>query len=102
MQLVARAAAGEFRDKQWAIMFGERCCGNGVLQELNAKAFPGGAVVGVASSSFMPHGDKGDAAFALKWALPSEHARFTYANEVATEVAGKNTASKVRVNVWFF
>lgn len=92
IQLVARAAAGEHRDKQWCIFFGQRNSGKGVLQEINEKAFPG-IVVTVASKSFAPQKGKGDAAFEMNWVIPSEHSRFTYANEIETTGGGQRSSN---------
>lgn len=78
----ARALAGHYTDKQWAIMIGERNCGKGVLQELDKVSFPG-YVNEVNANSFLlkQHAD-GDAAKALSWALDCEHTRITYTNEL--------------------
>ena len=39
LELMARATAGEYGDKQWAMMLGERNSGKGLLQEMNLLAF---------------------------------------------------------------
>ena len=80
--MMARATAGEFGDKQWAVMFGERNSGKGLLEELNALAL-GPYVNSVAANAFLlQHYAPSDAAKSQSWMLDCRYARQTYTNEI--------------------
>lgn len=90
LELMARAAAGEYTDKQWALMLGERNSGKGLLQEMNGLAF-GPYVNTVNANAFLlQQSASGDAAKSLSWALDCEYKRQTYTNEVKCEEGSKN------------
>ncbi len=89
LALMARATAGEFVDKQWAVMMGERNCGKGLLQDMNEYAW-GPYVNTLNSGAFLVQNfASGDAAKAMSWALDCEHRRQTYTNEVKCEVGNR-------------
>jgi hypothetical protein len=81
LELIARGVAGEYTDKQWAIMFGERNCGKGVLQEVNKEAW-GPYVNTINANSFLLQSSTTDSAKALSWAVDCQFTRLTYTNEV--------------------
>ena len=90
LELMARATAGEYTDKQWGIMFGERNCGKGLLQEINGGAW-GPYVNTVNANAFLlQQYASGDAAKSLSWAIDCEYARHTYTNEVKCETGSKS------------
>lgn len=90
LELMARATAGEYTDKQWAAMLGERNCGKGLLQEVNGAAW-GPYVNTVNANAFLlQQYASGDAAKLLSWAMDCEYVRQTYTNEVKCE-AGSRT-----------
>jgi hypothetical protein len=78
----ARALAGNYSDKQWAIMLGERNCGKGLLQELDKMTFPGYVNEVNANSFLLKQYADGDAAKAMSWAVDCEFTRITYTNEI--------------------
>jgi hypothetical protein len=97
LALIARATAGDYADKQWAVMLGERNCGKGLLQEVNEGAW-GPYVNTVNSGAFLVQNfAAGDAAKAMSWAMDCEHKRQTYTNEVKCDVG--NRAIKLDGNV---
>lgn len=96
LQLMARATAGEYADnkQQWVVMLGERNCGKGLLQEMNANAW-GPYVNTINANSFLLQQASagrccGDAAKALSWALDCEYARQTYTNEVKCDSSSRS------------
>lgn len=89
LQLLARGIAGEYEDKQWVVMMGDRNCGKGVLQRANEIAFAG-YVNTINANAFMLSGfASGDAAKSKSWALDCEFARLTYTNEVTCDATNK-------------
>ena len=89
LALISRASAGEYADKQWAVMMGERNCGKGLLQEMNEGAW-GPYVNPVNSGVFLVQNfASGDAAKAMSWAMDCEHKRQTYTNEVKCDVGNR-------------
>ena len=89
LALMARATAGEYADKQWAIMMGERNCGKGLLQEINQAAW-GPYVNTVNSGAFLLQNfASGDAAKGMSWAVDCQHKRQTYCNEVKCEAGNR-------------
>ena len=90
LELMARATAGEYGDKQWAMMLGERNSGKGLLQEMNLLAF-GPYVNTVNANSFLlRQSASNDAAKSLSWALDCEHTRQTYTNEVKCDEGSRS------------
>ena len=90
LQLSARATAGEYGDKQWMIMFGERNCGKGLLEDAQEGAW-GPYVNTVNANAFLlQQYTSGDAAKSMSWALDCEYTRQTYTNEVKCDDASKS------------
>jgi len=90
LALIARATAGEYADKQWAIFFGTRNSGKGLLQLMNEDAF-GPYVNTVNANAFLlQQNAPADAAKALSWALDCEYARQTYTNEVKCDSTSRS------------
>ncbi len=90
LQLTARATAGEYADKQWMIMFGERNCGKGLLQDGQEAAW-GPYVNTVNANAFLlQQYTSGDAAKSMSWALDCEYTRQTYTNEVKCDDESKS------------
>lgn len=90
MELIARATAGEYMDKQWAVMFGERNSGKGVLQTMNKLAF-GPYVNTINPNDFLLRTfSNGDAAKALGWAVDCQYTRQTYTNEVTCDATNRH------------
>jgi hypothetical protein len=82
LALVARAMAGEYTDKQFAVLFGERNSGKGLLQTLNERCY-GPYVNTINANSFLLQNfAAADAAKSLSWILDCEFSRLTYTNEV--------------------
>ena len=73
LDFIARATAGEYADKQWGVMLGERNCGKGLLQEINESTW-GPYVSGTSMSC--------------------EHTRQTYTNDVDLKTFQSNGAMK--------
>lgn len=91
LEIIARATAGEYKDKQWAVLIGERDCGKGVLQELNAATWGLGNVNTVLANAFLLQNHAApDAAKALSWTLDCRFARQTYTNEVKVDVGNRH------------
>ena len=90
MEIIARSCAGEYMDKQWVIMFGERNCGKGVLQAINKLAF-GPYVNTINPNDFLLRTfSNGDAAKALGWAVNCQYTRQTYTNEVTCDATNRH------------
>ena len=90
LELIARATAGEYTDKQFGIMLGERNCGKGLVQEVNGAAW-GPYVNTVNANAFLlQQYASGDAAKSLSWAIDCEYARQTYTNEVKCETGSRS------------
>jgi hypothetical protein len=90
LQLSARATAGEYADKQWMIMFGERNCGKGLLEDAHGATW-GPYVNTVNANAFLlQQYSSGDAAKSMSWALDCEYARQTYTNEVKCDDTSKS------------
>lgn len=85
----ARALAGDYTDKQWAIMLGERNCGKGLLQELDKVTFPGYVNEVNANSFLLKQYADGDAAKAMSWTMDCEFTRITYTNEIRCDNSSK-------------
>lgn len=89
LQLCARAAAGEYTDKQWVAMCGERDSGKGQLQRLNQSAL-GTFVNTVNANQFLIQNFAAtDNAKAKSWMLDCEFKRMTYTNEIKMDVGSK-------------
>lgn len=98
LDVIARATAGEYTDKQWVIFVGERNCGKGVLQELNSATWGLANCNTVLANAFLMQSFAAqDAAKALSWALDCRFARQTYTNEVKVDTG--NRAIKLDGNV---
>eukprot|EP00798_Chlamydomonas_sp_ICE-L_P026640 gene26640-biopygen3065 len=80
LQMIARAMAGEYKDKNWAVMIGERNSGKGLLQTINQNAF-GPYVNTIDSSQLMLNASATDVK-AQSWVIDCEFSRQTYTNEV--------------------
>jgi hypothetical protein len=89
LQAIARATAGEYVDKQWMVMMGERDCGKGVLQLLNEQAWQGYVNTINANSFMMQQFSSADAAKDNSWAIECEFKRHTYTNEVRMDAGNK-------------
>eukprot|EP00798_Chlamydomonas_sp_ICE-L_P015065 gene15065-biopygen24119 len=72
--------AGEYKDKNWAVMIGERNSGKGLLQTINQNAF-GPYVNTIDSSQLMLNASATDVK-AQSWVIDCEFSRQTYTNEV--------------------
>ncbi len=91
LEIIARATAGEYTDKQWAIFVGERDCGKGMLQELNSATWGLSNCNTVLANAFLMQSFAAqDAAKALSWALDCRFARQTYTNEVRVETGNRS------------
>lgn len=93
LELKARAMAGRFVDKQWAIMFGERNCGKGVIQKADELAW-GPYVNTINANAFLLSANAGDAAKGLSWAMDCEFTRLTFTNEVKCD----STNAKIKLD----
>eukprot|EP00798_Chlamydomonas_sp_ICE-L_P004699 gene4699-biopygen14889 len=80
LQMIARAMAGEYKDKNWGVMIGERNSGKGLLQTINQNAF-GPYVNTIDSSQLMLNASATDVK-AQSWVIDCEFSRQTYTNEV--------------------
>eukprot|EP00798_Chlamydomonas_sp_ICE-L_P004728 gene4728-biopygen15004 len=80
LQMIARAMAGEYKDKNWGVMIGERNSGKGLLQTINQNAF-GPYVNTIDSSQLMLNACATDVK-AQSWVIDCEFSRQTYTNEV--------------------
>jgi hypothetical protein len=89
MALIARAMAGEYIDKQWGILFGERNSGKGLLQFLNELCF-GPYVNTINANAFLlQQFAASDAAKALSFIVDCEYSRQTYTNEVKCDKSSR-------------
>ena len=90
LETIARAMAGEYQDKQWAVMLGERNSGKGLLQGINEVSW-GPYVNTIESNSLLLNSfGSGDASKAMSWALDCEFTRQTYSNELKCDGENKN------------
>jgi hypothetical protein len=89
LETIARATAGEFQDKQWAIMLGERNSGKGLLQNINEIAW-GPYVNTIESNTLLLNTFGSDAAKAMSWSIDCEFRRQTYTNELKCDSENKN------------
>eukprot|EP00798_Chlamydomonas_sp_ICE-L_P018154 gene18154-biopygen27106 len=80
LQMIARAMSGEYKDKNWGVMIGERNSGKGLLQMINQNAF-GPYVNTIDSSQLMLNASATDVK-AQSWVIDCEFSRQTYTNEV--------------------
>ena len=88
--VMARATAGMYSDKQWAIMMGERDCGKGLLQVMNEQAWGPYVNTVNANALLLQQFASGDAAKGLSWAMDCEFKRQTYTNEVKCDAGSRS------------
>lgn len=81
----ARAMAGEFEEKTWAVGLGPRSSGKGVLTNLFCLAFGDYVQQFSAEQLFFTKCQSGDVAKQLSWIIPLEYARLYISNECKTE-----------------
>lgn len=80
----ARALAGEYEEKTWAVGLGPRSCGKGVLTNIFRLAF-GDYVQEFSAEELFFQKCAGDSAKRLGWTVPLEFARLYISNECKTE-----------------
>ena len=95
LELMARATAGEYTDKQWVIMLGERNSGKGLLQLLNETAFQGYVVTLNGNAFLLQTNASSDAAKSNSWMMACEFSRQAYSNEIKCDA----TSSKSKVKM---
>jgi hypothetical protein len=81
---VARAIAGEYKEKTWAVATGNRNCGKGVLTQLLIAAFGYYVSSFAAGELFTTKGDS-DEAKRNKWLVPMQFKRILISNECRTD-----------------
>jgi phage/plasmid-associated DNA primase len=96
LQVMARATAGEYEDKQPTVMTGERNSGKGVAQTANEHAF-GPYVNTTNGDNFLMKRSQQEAARGMSWAMESEFARQTYTNEI--QVDPSDSSCKIDGNI---
>ena len=77
---VARALAGEIRDKRWFVGLGPRNCGKGIFCKLMANAF-GPLSRTMLAENLLNRGAPQDAAKAQSWLVDHEYTRIALSNE---------------------
>ena len=82
---LARAVAGKFQDKSWAVGIGNRNCGKGVLTHFLRYTLGEYVHEFNAEEMFIYRSTSGDVAKRLGWVLPLEFTRVNISNECKTE-----------------
>lgn len=81
-KLLARAIAGDNKDKRWITLFGNRNSGKGLLCDLLMKSFGDNYVITTNSNDFVCKNGSGDSSRDKGWLLPLRHSRLIISNEI--------------------